>query len=107
MALTRDFRDTVLERAQSEPAYRRGLLTRGVAFMVSGDAEDRAVGRALIRYYINATIGFQRLGDDLGCKPQSLMRMFSSTGTPRLNSLADVVHRLQEHEGIHLEVAAK
>lgn len=107
MALTRDFRDTVLERAQSEPAYRRGLLTRGVAFMVSGDAEDRAVGRALIRDYINATIGFQRLGDDFGRKPQSLMRMFSSTCNPRLNSLADVVHRLQEHEGIHLEVGAK
>ena len=107
MVQTRDFRDTVLERVQSEPAYRRGLLTRGVAFMVSGDAEDRAVGRALVRAYINATIGFQRLGADLGRPPQSLMRMFSSTGNSRLNSLADVIHRLQEHEGIHREVAAK
>jgi len=101
MPLTRDFRETVYEAAQRDPAFRRGLLTRGFALAHSADAEDRTVGLSHLRDYINATIGFQELAKQLGKKPQSLMRMLSPKGNPRLSNFAQLVDYLYEYEGIH------
>ncbi len=102
MALTRDFRETVMAAAQTDAAYRRSLLTRGFALSHSADEEDRNVGKSLLRDYINATVGFQALAKDLGKKPESLMRMLSATGNPRLSSFAELVDGLFEYEGLAL-----
>jgi hypothetical protein len=102
MALTREFKETVLEAAQRDPAYRRGLLTRGFALSHSADEEDRAVGKSLLRDYINATIGFQTLAKALDKQPQRGMRMLSPSGNPRLSSFAELVAHLFDYEGIGL-----
>ena len=107
MPLTRDFRETVVEAAQRDPEYRCSLLTRGIGLILSGDPEDSVVGKSLVRDYINATIGFKELGLRLEKKPQSLMRMFSAKGNPRLDSLVGVLAILQEYEGIHITVDAE
>jgi hypothetical protein len=52
MALTKDFRETVRERAQREPAFRRALLREAVEQMLSGDVDT---GKALVRNYVDAT----------------------------------------------------
>ncbi|HEU5409233.1 MAG TPA: hypothetical protein VFU48_15810 [Nitrospira sp.] len=46
MALTRDFRDTIRERAQREPAFRQSLLREGLQLINSGDF---ATGRAVLQ----------------------------------------------------------
>jgi hypothetical protein len=51
MALTRDFRDTIRERARREPAFRQSLLREGLQLIKNGDF---ATGRAILRKYINA-----------------------------------------------------
>jgi hypothetical protein len=53
MALTKDFRETIRERAQSGPAFRQGLLREGLELIYNGDF---ATGRAILRNYIYATI---------------------------------------------------
>ncbi len=53
MALTRDFRETVLARAQSDPAFRRALLREGVECLVGGEVE---AGWIVLRDYLDATI---------------------------------------------------
>jgi hypothetical protein len=58
MALTKDFRDTIRERAQVDPAFRQELLREGLALCYGGDFQT---GRGILRNYINATIGFPRL----------------------------------------------
>ena len=56
MVLTRNFRKTVQARAKRDPAYREAMLTEAVDSFLSGDVE---VGKAMLRDYINATIGFE------------------------------------------------
>ena len=102
MALTRDFRETVMAAAQKDAVYRRSLLTRGLALSHSADEEDRNVGKSLLRDYINATVGFQTLAKELGKKPESLMRMLSVSGNPRLSNFAELIDCLFEHEGLSL-----
>ena len=53
MVLTRDFKETIRERVEREPAFREALFTEGVECMLAGDVDT---GRAVLRDYINATI---------------------------------------------------
>jgi DNA-binding phage protein len=101
MALTRDFRETIIERAKKDPAYRRGMLTRGIAYLLmAGNEEDLHVGKSLIRDYINATVGFTALARRTHIPKESLMRMFSPKGNPSLNNLNAVIHTLLAKEGV-------
>ena len=50
MLLTKDFRETVRERAQRDPKFRRALLEEAMNSMMAGDVETR---RSLMRNYIN------------------------------------------------------
>ncbi len=54
MPLTRDFRETIQARVQSDPAFRQELLKEGVDCLLSGEVE---VGKAVLRDFIIATGG--------------------------------------------------
>jgi hypothetical protein len=101
--LTRDFRDTVRARAERDPAFREALFCEAVQALLQGDAND---GRAALRAYINATIGFERLGEVLGRPQKSLMRMFGPDGNPTAENLLGVIRVLQDETGVHLEIRA-
>ncbi len=62
MALTRDFKETIQARAQRDPAFRKALLQEGVECLLAGDVDT---GKAVLRDYINATIGFEELSPSL------------------------------------------
>jgi hypothetical protein len=101
MALSREFRETVQARAQRDPAFREALLQEAVAAMLAGDL---ATGKAVLRDYINATIGFEALGAATGTPAKSLMRMFGPRGNPQASNLFAVLGHLQQQGGFHLEV---
>ena len=103
MALTRDFKETVKNRAQRDPAFREELLSEGVECLLIGDVDT---GKILLRDYINATIGFEELGSLTNKSPKSLMRMFGPSGNPQARNLFDVISFIQIHEGIKLKVQA-
>jgi DNA-binding phage protein len=104
MALTRDFRDTIRERAQREPEFRRGLLREGLELICNGDF---ATGRAILRNYINATVGFQELARMTKISSPSLQRMFGPRGNPRAENLFGVIVQLQQQEGIDVELSVR
>jgi hypothetical protein len=60
MALTRDFRETVQADAKRDPAFRRGLLSDALESLLAGEV---ALGKELLRDYINATVGFPTLAE--------------------------------------------
>lgn len=103
MTLTRDFRATLQERAQQDSAFRQAMLRESVELMLAGDLET---GRAILRDYINAAVGFGELAEATQIPAKSLMRMFGKKGNPRANNLFQVIQHLQTREGVHLGVTA-
>lgn len=70
MPLTRDFKQTVQERAWNDPEFRIGLLTEAAECLLNDEVN---VAKTLLRDYVNATIGFQALGTLTDKKSQSLI----------------------------------
>lgn len=104
MPLTRRFKETVQERVQRDPAYRAALLREGVQCLLAGDIDT---GKAILRDYINATIGFESLGRAVGKPPKSLMRMLSSAGNPNARNMLAIISNLQKASGIELTVQTR
>ena len=104
MALTRDFKETVLARVQADPKFRDALLKEGIETMLAGDVDT---GKAILRDYIKATVGFEQLGAETGSSPKSLIRMFGPTGNPQARNLFTVISHLQRHAGLTLHVTAQ
>ena len=103
MPLTRDFKETIKARADSDAAFRAALLTEAVELLLNGDV---ATGKLVLRDYINATVGFEELAEEVGKPSKSLMRMFSAKGNPTADSLFSVLLHLQKATGVHLAVGA-
>lgn len=101
MTLTKSFNATVKSKLQGNAKFRRALLREAVGAMISGDLET---GKSLLRKYINGTVGFITLGEELGRSPKTLMRMLSLTGNPQAKGLFEMVAYLQKAEGTMLEV---
>jgi DNA-binding phage protein len=101
MALTRDFKETIQARARRDPAFRQALLREAIECMLSGDIET---GKAVLRDFINATVGFERLGTKTRIPSKSLIRMFGPRGNPQAKNLFEVVAILQKEEGVRLSV---
>ena len=102
MTLTRSFRETIKEKLASLD-FRREFLREAVASMVAGDLET---AKAVLREYINGTVGFVALGEALSKSPKSLMRMLSRGGNPQARNLFEMVAYLQNIDGMVLEVRA-
>lgn len=103
MALTRTFRVTVSERAQRDAGFRKALLTEAMNAYLSGDP---ATGRTVLRDAINATIGFERLSEELQKPSKSLHRMLGPRGNPNTANFFAILQVLQKRAGVKLTVKA-
>ncbi len=101
MPLSRDFKTTVRERIQRDPKFGEELFREAMERLLAGELET---AKAILRDYINATVGFQKLSDLTHRPAKSLMRMLSPKGNPQARNLLEVIGRLQEQEGLALRV---
>jgi hypothetical protein len=104
MPLTRAFKATMQARLQADRKYRKELLREGVESLLAGDLET---GKAILRDYINATIGFEELSRRTRRPVKSLMRMLGPRGNPQARNLLEVIQHLQKEEGLHFEVSLR
>jgi hypothetical protein len=102
MSLTRPFKALVQEQVAADPAFAEALLREAIDTMLGGDIET---GKAVLRDYIKATVGFEKLGLDIGTQPKSLIRMFGPKGNPQARNLFTVISYLQKKAGLDLHVA--
>jgi DNA-binding phage protein len=100
MALTRKFKDTVQRRAVSDPEFRRALLVEAINELLAGDYN---IAKSVLRDYINATITFPVLAQELHKSSKSIHRMLGPNGNPRMDSLAGILKVLQSKECIKLQ----
>lgn len=102
MPLTHDFKETIRARAQTDTQFRHALLREAVESLVNGDLPT---GKAVLRDYVNATIGFQNLEKRTHIPAKSMMRMLGPKGSPSAANLASILSALQKTEGIHFKLS--
>jgi DNA-binding phage protein len=103
MALTKSFKDLVQSRVARDPDFAGALLREGIDTMLTGDVDT---GKAILRDYIKATVGFEKLAEATATPPKSLIRMFGPRGNPQARNLFGVIGYLQKQAGVELHVAA-
>jgi DNA-binding phage protein len=102
MARTKPFRERVQVRVKTDKKFAEALLREGIDAMLSGDVET---GKTILRDYIKATVGFEKLAEATGAPPKSLIRMFGPRGNPQARNLFSVISYLQKRAGLELHVA--
>ena len=102
MATTKSFKELVQKRVGSDAEFANALLREGIDTMLAGDVDT---GKAILRDYIKATVGFEKLGEATDTPAKSLIRMFGPRGNPQARNLFGVIGYLQRQAGIELHVA--
>src|SRR5580658_10254208 len=100
--LTGSVRELIDGYIVSDPAFREALIQEAVEAMLAGDVET---GKIILRDYIKATDGFEKLGRAIGTPPKSLIRMFGPRGNPQARNLFGVIGYLQKKAGLDLHLA--
>jgi DNA-binding phage protein len=99
MALTRNFKETVIERVQSDATFAQALLDEAATLFLNGEPET---ARLILRDLVNATIGFEQLAALTEKPSKSLHRMLSPTGNPSMNNLAAIFRAVRERLQVSL-----
>ena len=100
MALTRDFKLTVVERVAREPDFAQALLDEAATLFLNGEPDT---ARLILRDLVNATLGFEQLAA-LTAKPsKSLHRMLSAQGNPSMDNLAAIFRAIRERLNLNIE----
>jgi DNA-binding phage protein len=87
MALTRDFKETVAARVQSDPAFAQALLDEAITLFVNGEPGP---AKLILRDLVNATVGFEALAEEIDKPAKSLHRMLSCSGNPTMSNISAV-----------------
>jgi len=103
MALTRDFKQTVVERVRRDPAFAQALLDEAGRLLLNGESE---AARLILRDLVNATVGFENLAAQTMMPSKSLHRMLSSKGNPRMNNVAAIFETIGKKLGVKIEVTS-
>ena len=103
MALTREFKETILARARRDARFSEALFTESINAYLAGDTAE---GKAILRDLVNATLGFEQLAELTDRPSKSLHRMLSPRGNPNMDNLAAIFGAMRQQLGVGLEVRA-
>ena len=103
MALTRNFKQTVVERVERDPSFAKALLDEAATLFLNGETQT---ARLILRDLVNATLGFEQLAELTDRPSKSLHRMLSPRGNPNMDNLAAIFGAMRQQFGVGLEVRA-
>ena len=104
MSLTRDYRESVLERIKRDPEFTAALYAEAIASLVEG---DRGTALSILRDLVHAHISFKTLARHTGFGEKALHRMLGSNGNPTLENLTKVIHAIEEDLQLSVNVDAQ
>lgn len=93
MVLTRDFKQTIIERVRRDPDFAKALLDEAATLFLNGEPDT---ARLLLRDLVNATVGFAELAKRTERPAKSLHRMLSKQGNPTMDNLAAILGVLRK-----------
>mgnify|MGYP003344397206 FL=1 len=100
MALTRNFKQTVLERVHRDEAFATAMLNEAATLFLNGESET---ARLTLRDLVNATIGFEYLAEVTQKPSKSLHRMLSPKGNPSMDNLSAIFCAVREKLNVTLQ----
>lgn len=103
MVLTRDFKETVKERAERDPAFAKAMLDEAATAFLNGEPH---VARLILRDLVNASLGFEHLATETNRPSKSLHRMLSEKGNPSMDNLAAIFGAVRKRLGVAFEAHA-
>ena len=101
MALTRNFKQTVIERVERDPEFAKALLDEAATLFLQDEPET---ARIILRDLVNATLGFEQLAALTDKPSKSLHRMLSPKGNPSMDNLAAIFGAMRTNLKVELEV---
>jgi DNA-binding phage protein len=100
MALTRKFKQTIVERVKRDPAFAKALLDEAATLFLNGEPDT---ARLVLRDLVNATVGFEKLAVEVAKPTKSLHRMLSKNGNPSMDNLAAIISALRQELGVEID----
>ena len=101
MALTRNYRETVVARIQSDPKFARALYAEAMSALLEGETTE---GLSILRDLVHAEITFKELARQTGLGEKTLHRMLRREGNPTVRNLGKILSAIAEDLGIKPKV---
>ncbi len=101
MSLTRDFKQTITERVERDPAFAKALLDEAATLFLDGEPD---AARLILRDLVNATVGFEALAEMTRKPSKSLHRMLSQRGNPSMDNLAAIFGAIKKGLKVNFDV---
>lgn len=101
MALSRNFKHTVTDRAGRDPAFAKAMLDEAATLFLNGEPD---IARSILRDLVNATVGFETLAARTKTPSKSLHRMLSAGGNPTMDNLAAIFGAIRKSLKVDLRV---
>ena len=101
MALTREYKQTIVARLQRDYKFARALYTEALNALLEGETDE---GLSMLRDLVHAGITFKALARETGLGEKALHRMLSRRGNPTTRNLIAIIQAVCEDLGIQPRV---
>jgi DNA-binding phage protein len=104
MALTREYKTTVLERIKADPQFAKAIYAEALDALLIGETAE---GLSMLRDLVHAQISFKELAEQTGFDEKSLHRMLSRRGNPTAQTLGRIIAAIRDelHLVPHVRIA--
>jgi DNA-binding phage protein len=104
MALTREYRETVVERIKKDPKFTAALYAEAISSLIEG---DKGTVLSILRDLVHAHISFTKLSEQTGMDEKSLHRMLGSNGNPAMENLVQLIHIIERDLKLDVNVSVR
>jgi DNA-binding phage protein len=87
MALTRDFKQTIVALVKIDPVLAKSLLDEAETLVVNGEADT---AKRMLRDLVKATVGFEQLAQTVAKPTKNVHRKLSPSGNPTMTNLTAI-----------------
>jgi len=93
MALTRDYKETVIARIKRDRKFARALYAEAMSVLLEGETAE---GLSMLRDLVHAEITFKELARQTGLGEKTLHRMLNRNGNPTARNLGMIMRSIAE-----------